>query len=97
MTGVQTWALPICIHYLIQKCKELRIKIYRPKSAEYFAKKIEQLQEAKGKGKDMLFDAIESDVADKEAFVQRMSKQIGEMQFEIQKMEDYERVLGFVQ
>lgn len=85
------------IHYLIQKCKELRIKIYRPKSAEYFAKKIEQLQEAKGKGKDMLFDAIESDVADKEAFVQRMSKQIGEMQFEIQKMEDYERVLGFVQ
>lgn len=57
------------IHYLIQKCNELRIRIYRPKSAEFFANKIAQLQEDKGKGKDMLFDAIETDVADKEAFV----------------------------
>jgi hypothetical protein len=53
--------------------------MYKPKSAEVFSLKIRQIEEEKRKATHLLFDAIESDVADKEEFVQRMSKQISEM------------------
>lgn len=70
--------------------------MYRPKSAEVFAAKIQRIEEEKKKATHLLFDAIESDVQDKEEFVQKMSKQILEMQSDVNKMDDYMKVLQFV-
>jgi vacuolar-type H+-ATPase subunit I/STV1 len=84
------------VQFLISKCKEYRIRIYKPQSAEVFAKKIKQIEDEKHKASHLLFDAIETDVADKEEFVQRMSKQITDMDVDINKMDDYIRVLNFV-
>ena len=44
----------------------------------------------------MLFDAIEADVHGKEEFVQNMAKRIQEMKNDINKLDDYIRVLNFV-
>lgn len=84
------------IHFLLQKCNEYRIKLYRPESAEMFARKIRQIEDEKHKASHLLFDAIETDVADKEEFVQRMCKQVADMEVDINKMDDYIRVLNFV-
>ena len=47
------------ILYLISKCNEHRIRIYKPQSAELFAQKIRQIEEHKHKASHLLFDAIE--------------------------------------
>lgn len=81
---------------MLSQCNRYRIKIYKPQSSETFAQKIEQIQEDKHKANHLLFDAIETDVADKEEFVQRMVRQIGDMQTDINKLDDYIKVLQFV-
>ena len=82
--------------YLISKCREYRIKLFKPKSIEVFEAKVAQLSEDMHKADHLLFDAIEQDVADKEAFVAQMAKQIDDMQNDINKMDDFKRVLDFV-
>lgn len=84
------------IHYLIQRCREMRIRIKKPSSVEVFSENIASIENSKKKAMHLLFDAIEQDVADKEEFVQRMSKQIQEMQNDVNKMDDYKQVLKFV-
>lgn len=84
------------VHFLISKCNEYRIKMYKPKTGEVFVKKIAQLGEEKKKAPHLLFDAVESNVTDKEEFVQRMCKQITDMQADVNKMDDYREVLNFV-
>lgn len=82
--------------FLIQKCNEYRIKMFKPSSPAAFKAKIQQIEEDKHKASHLLFDAIEADVNDKEEFVQRMSKQINDMNTDINKLDDYIRVLNFV-
>jgi hypothetical protein len=62
------------VHFLVNKCNEYRIKMYKPADADVFAKQIERIGEEKKKATHLLFDAIEPDVSDKEEFVQRMCK-----------------------
>ena len=45
----------------------------------------------------LLFDAIEQDVQNDEQFVAKQSKTIDEMQSDINKLEDYLKVIQFVQ
>ena len=85
------------VHFLINKCIEYRIKMYKPMDADVFAKQIERIGEEKKKATHLLFDAIEPDVSDKEEFVQRMCKQIADMKQDVDKMVDYAEVLKFVQ
>jgi V-type H+-transporting ATPase subunit a len=68
------------VHYLISKCTEYRIQLFKPKSIEVFEAKVADLSEDMRKASHLLFDAIEQDVADKEAFVCQMAKQIDDMQ-----------------
>jgi len=54
------------------------------------------VEDDKKKASHLLFDAIEADVHDKEEFVQRMVKQIADMTNDINKLDDYINVLGYV-
>ena len=57
------------ILYLIQKCKDNRIKINKPTNHENFAKNIAAMAKEKKKAMPVLFDAIEQDVMNDEQFV----------------------------
>lgn len=84
------------IRYLLNKCAEFRIKIYRPTSAEAFMKQISEFKERRQKGDEMLFDDIEQEIVQKDSFVKNMVKQIEEMQAEINKLDDFQRILDFI-
>lgn len=62
------------INYLISKCKEYRIQLFYPNSIEVFESRVADLSEEMRKANHLLFDAIEQDVAGKEAFVFQMAK-----------------------
>ena len=55
--------------YLIAKCKEMRIKINKPKDVPTFKANILAIAAEKKKATNLLFEAIDQDVADKERFV----------------------------
>ena len=82
--------------YLINKCKEMRIRISRPKDVSTFKQNIAKIAEERKKAPQMLFDAIDQDISDKERFVVSQSKTISEMKVDINKMKDYYQVLNFV-
>ena len=85
------------IQYLIQKCKDNKIKINKPKDVEAFAKNIAMIEAEKKKAMHLLFDAIEQDVMNDEQFVAKQGKHIDEIQNDINKLEDYLQVIRFVQ
>lgn len=57
------------IMFLINKCKENRIMINKPKSVNVFMRNIAVIESDKKKGHDLLFDAIEEEVNKNEAFI----------------------------
>ena len=54
------------IQYLIQKCRDNRIKINKPQNVEAFTKNIATIEAEKKKAMHLLFDAIEQDVQNDE-------------------------------
>ena len=81
------------IQYLIQKCRDNRIKINKPQNVEAFTKNIATIEAEKKKAMHLLFDAIEQDVQNDEQFVAKQSKTIDEMQSDINKLQDYLQVI----
>lgn len=84
------------LQYLLVKCKEMRIKIQRPRDIKQFKKNISNIAEQKRKAQQLLFDAIDADVQDKERFVVGQAKTIAEMRADVNKQRDYFEVLKFV-
>lgn len=67
------------INYLVNKCKELKVTVNRPKDIEEFTRGINELAEDKRRAMHLLFDTIEADVQDKERFVASQCKTIQDM------------------
>lgn len=57
------------IQYLINKSKEMKVKVTRPKTVEIFDEAINKLTEERHRAMDLLFQNIEQDVNEKEKFV----------------------------
>jgi hypothetical protein len=53
------------VHFLVNKCNEYRIKMYKPADADVFIKQIERIGEDKKKAYHLLFDEIEPDFSEK--------------------------------
>ena len=64
------------INYLVNKCKELKVPVKRPKEIKQFTDGIEEIAADRRKAMHLLFDTIEADVQDKEKFVTSQSKTI---------------------
>lgn len=56
--------------YLMLKCKESRIRVIAPVDIEDYKKRIVIIAEEKRRAVNLLFDALDSDVQEKERFVQ---------------------------
>jgi hypothetical protein len=81
---------------LINKCKENRIIINKPRSAEVFGRNISAIESDKKKGHDLLFDAIEEEVSKNQVFIAEQVQAIQEMKDGIAKLKDYQKVVAFV-
>lgn len=84
------------INYLVNKCKELKVVVNRPKEVAEFTRGIEEIAEDRRKAIHLLFDTVEADIGDKEKFVTSQCKTIQDMQTGINKLGDYVQVLEFV-
>lgn len=84
------------ILFLINKCKENRIKINKPKNVDVFSRNIGAIESDKKKGHDLLFDAIEEEVHKNETFIREQIMSINEMKEGIAKLKDYQKVVAFV-
>ncbi len=62
--------------YILNKCKESRIKIIPPKNLDDYKKRITVIAEEKRRALNLLFDALDSEVMEKEKFVVQQSKTI---------------------
>lgn len=78
----------------MNKCKEMRIRINRPRSVASYQANVEAIKS--DKRTNMLFDAIDADVQDKEKFVVSQSRTIAEMKVDVNRMNDFYKVLEFV-
>jgi hypothetical protein len=67
------------INYLVNKCKELKVEVKRPKDIKEFEDGINELAEDKRRAMHLLFDTVEADVQDKEKFVASQCKTIQDM------------------
>ena len=74
------------INFLVNKCKELKVTVNRPKEVKEFTDGIQELAEEKRRAMHLLFDTIEADVQDKEKFVASQCKTIQDMQAGINKL-----------
>ena len=70
--------------------------INKPKSVNVFMRNIAVIESDKKKGHDLLFDAIEEEVNKNEAFIREQIQAIQEMKEGISKLQDYQKVIGFV-
>lgn len=84
------------VAFLMNKCKEMRVRVSKPENIEDFQEKIMNFLELKRKAVHLLFDTIDADVIDKERFVAQQAKMMTELQSEVSKVEDYKNVLKFV-
>jgi hypothetical protein len=84
------------IQYLLNKSKEMRVPVTRPKSIESLEVAIHRLADERRRAIPLLFDNIEQDITQKEQFVVGQVKTIQEMQAGINKLADYCWVLTFV-
>lgn len=75
--------------YLMNECKENRVRVRKPQSVEIFNNNIRAIREQKRSAMDLLFDALDQDVKEKEKFVASQSKTIKEMRENINKMKDF--------
>lgn len=50
------------INYLINKCKELKVPVTRPKDVQEFTQGIDEIKEDRRKAMHLLFDTVESDI-----------------------------------
>jgi hypothetical protein len=50
------------INYLVNKCKELKVEVKRPKDIKEFEDGINELAEDKRRAMHLLFDTVEADV-----------------------------------
>ena len=50
------------LNYLLNKCKEFRIRITRPKDVNTYLKNVKAIQDDKRRASQLLFDAIDADV-----------------------------------
>lgn len=82
--------------YLMNKCKESRIRVIPPKDIEDYKKRIVVIAEEKRRAVNLLFDALDTDVQEKERFVVLQSKTIQEMKANVNIMRDRLEVLQFV-
>lgn len=82
--------------YLMSECKENRVRVTKPQSVDIFNNNIKAIREQKRSAMDLLFDALDQDVRDKEKFVASQSKTIKEMRDNINKMKDFAQVMDFV-
>lgn len=82
--------------YLMNECKANRVRIRKPQSVEIFNNNIKAIRQQKKSAMDLLFDALDQDVREKEQFVTSQSKTIKEMQDNIHKMQDFKQVMDFV-
>lgn len=82
--------------YLMNKCKESRIRVMPPISIDDYKLRITIVAEEKRRAENLLFDALDFDVQEKEKFVIQQSKTIQEMKANINVMKDRLEVLGFV-
>lgn len=55
--------------YLMNKCKESRIRVIEPKNIEDYKRRIVIIAEEKRRAVNLLFDALDTDVQEKERFV----------------------------
>ena len=55
--------------YLINECKNLKVKINKPKNIKSFLEVLQTVRTQKKKAANLLFEEIEHDVRDKEKFV----------------------------
>lgn len=81
---------------LLNACKENHIKVVRPKDVTVFAQNISSIEQEKQKSHDLLFEAIEEDVRDREKFVSDQTKTIENIKDNINELEDYREVIEFI-
>jgi hypothetical protein len=82
--------------YLLNKCKEMRIRINRPKTIQSYKDNIARITQNKQKSAQLLFDSIDEEVTNNERHIFHQSKVIADMKLDINKMKDYYEVLDFV-
>lgn len=82
--------------YLMNKCRESRIRVIQPKDIGDYKRRITIIAEEKRRAVNLLFDALDTDVQEKEKFVVLQSKTIQEMKANINIMRDRLKVLKFV-
>lgn len=84
------------LQYLINKSKELKVDCTRPMNLKIQNDAIMEQARNRQTSMEMLFDALDKDIIDKEKFVQEQAKIIADMQQNINKQVDYCHVLTFV-
>ena len=77
----------------MNECKQLKVKINKPKSIKSFLEALSAVKNAKKKTSNLLFEEIEHDVQDKEKFVIDQTEKLREMNESFLTMLDYEQVL----
>lgn len=77
----------------MNECKNLKVKITKPKSIRSFLEALSAVKTAKKKASNLLFEEIEHDVRDKEKFVIEQTEKLREMNESFLTMLDYEKVL----
>lgn len=82
--------------YLINECKNLKVKINKPKNIQSFLEVLQTVRTQKKKAANLLFEEIEHDVRDKEKFVIEQVEKIREMNENYLTMLDYQKVLECV-
>lgn len=80
----------------MNECKNLKIKITKPKNIKSFLEALQTVKSQKKKAANLLFDEIEHDVKEKEKFVLEQTNKIKEMNDNYLTMLDYEKVLDNV-
>jgi hypothetical protein len=74
----------------LKECKNLKIKINKPRNTKSFLEALEVLRTARRKAPNLLFEEIEHDVIDKEKFVLEQTEKIREMNESYLTMLDYQ-------
>lgn len=85
-----TISLFISYRHILQECKHLDVKITKPRDESTFLESLDDLSKNKKKAVNMLFEEIEQEVTEKEAFVTQQIDKLQEMTESFQTMIDYE-------
>lgn len=82
---------------LLNACKDHHIKIVRPQNVAVFAQNISSIESDMARSRELLFEAIEEDVREREKFVSDQTKTIENIKDNINELEDYKHVVDFIE